>query len=69
MTATEEIIVEAGKIRGKKSILAFIGIGIILTIFLCAVLLGKESKDPVPMDNIVGSEVNTVSENDFELEW
>lgn len=66
-TATEERISEVGKKR--RLVLIFIGIGLILTVFLYTVLFQKRSQEPVSMDNIEGIEVDTVSENDFELEW
>lgn len=66
-TETEGKIVEVGKKR--RLVLALIGIVVVLTILLFTALFQKESQEPVPMNNIKGSEVDTISENDFELEW
>lgn len=66
-TETEKKIDKEGKKR--RLVLVLIVIGVVLTILLYTALFQKKSQEPVPMDNIEGSEVDTVSENDFELEW
>lgn len=53
----------------RKLVVVLIGIGVILAILLFTMFFGKKSRGPVSMNNIEGSEVDTVSKNDFELEW
>lgn len=68
-SGAEKMIDKAGKNRKKNLFLVLIGIGVILMILLCAAFFGKEPKGPVPMDNIEGSVVDTVSEENFKLDW
>lgn len=65
-TVTKEEMDNVG--RKRNFTLIFIGVSVILAL-LFTVFFKQEPQRPVSMNDIVGSEVDTGSENDFELEW
>ena len=49
-----------------KNVFLFVSVGIIMVV-LCSILFGSKSKEPVPIEEIKGSNIETVDE--FELTW
>lgn len=65
-------IVKSGADKRQKGwILISIAIAMIaaIVVFLCVVFLKEESQNPVPMDKIERSEVETDNTHDFELDF